>query len=188
MALIEVVIDGTNFGGKTPLVARLVERMRERGRRVETASPYREREVYPLWDDDPIGAARILHEVMAQHRARAAGADVLVWDRGWPTCYIATANPAAREFFEPRPRLTFLLLNTGETTERKVRKYGISETAYPWMHRRRLRDEISYRELAARFAADVRCFTPTHDDSRFDLELVSGEIVEAVERERAMGA
>jgi hypothetical protein len=176
--MIEIVIDGTNFGGKTPLVARLIERLEETGLSVRTASPYREVEVYSRWDDDPIGAARTITAIMSRHRDAAAGADVFVWDRGWPTCFIATKNPAARAFFRPLPRLTYLLLNTAETTQRKVAKYGIREDAYPWMHRRKLQDEISYETLADLQAGDFRrCFTPTLEDSRFDLELVSGEIM-----------
>lgn len=179
---IDVVIDGTNFGGKTPLVARLIERLHTHGLRIATASPYREEEVYKLWDENPIGAARIIHQIMQKHRLRGADADVFVWDRGWPTCYVATANSAARSFFAPLPRLTFLLLNTAETTEKKVNKYKLAEQAYPWMHRHRLRDEISYEELAKQFYTEVSCFHPTLEDSRFDLELVSQEIFQSVER------
>lgn len=177
---IDVVIDGTNFGGKTPLVGHLISKLRAQGFRVETASPYKEVEVYSMWDANPIGAARIICERMQQHRARAADADVFVWDRGWPTCYVATANSAARSFFEPLPPLTFLLLNTAEVTQRKVHKYNLNQQVYPWMYGHRLKDEISYQELARRFPQEVRCFHPTLEDSRFDLEHVTHEILHAL--------
>lgn len=175
--MIEIVIDGTNFGGKTPLVARLIEALRAQGLSVETASPYREVEVYSLWDDRPAEAAGVICATIEAHRQRAAGADVFVWDRGWPTCFIATRDPAARRLFLPLPPLTFVLLNTAAATEKKVKKYGISEHAYPWMHRRRLRDESTYDDLCRRFADDLRVFRPTLDDDRFDLDLVAAEIL-----------
>lgn len=181
MAPIEVVIDGTNFGGKTPLVTRLIEQLHERGLSVTTASPYREIEVYALWDDAPWQAAQAICERMAAHREQSREVDVIVWDRGWPTCFVSTRDPAARRLFLPLPPLTFVLLNTAETTERKVQKYGISPEQYPWMHRHRLRDEMPYRELVRRFADDVRAFEPTLDESRFDLDLVSSEILGEIE-------
>jgi hypothetical protein len=178
---LEIVIDGTNFGGKTPLVARLIERLAGRGWRVATASPYRELEVYPLWDTAPVAAADAICAIMDAHRARAAGADLIVWDRGWPTCFISTRAPVARRRFLPLPLHTFLLLNTAENTERKVRKYNLAPDAYPWMHRHRLRDEISYEQLARQFPDETRGFSPTLEDNRFDLELVSGEILAEAE-------
>ncbi len=181
--LLELVIDGTNFGGKTPLVNCLVERLRAQNLQVETASPYREVEVYTLWDENPIGAARLVLEIMNRHRQRARGADVLVWDRGWPTCYIATANSAARALFQPLPLLTFLLLNTAEVTAKKVQKYALPQQSYPWMHRHRLKDEISYEQLARDLAPQVCCFRPTLPDSRFDLDLVSARILEVIEQQ-----
>ena len=182
MPLIEVVIDGTNFGGKTPLVAKLLDKICDSGLRAETMAPYREREVYALWDVDPVAAAKTITDIMRQPRVVANDVtDVLVWDRGWPTCYVATKNAAARALFEPLPRLTFLLLNTDKTTERKVRKYGLAEATYPWMSRRhRLRDEISYEQLAEEMPQAVRCLRPTLEDSRFDLDLVASEIVTAI--------
>lgn len=184
----EVVIDGTNFGGKTPLVTRLVELLRGRGWRVEAASPYRETEVYPLWDDDPAAAAGEICRLMDAHRERSAGADVIVWDRGWPTCFVSTRSRDARRLFLPLPPLTFLLLNTATATEKKVKKYGLSPDAYPWMHQHRLRDAIPYEELARVFADHLRAFTPTLDDDRFDLDLVAGEIIQEIEQERRAGA
>src|SRR5688500_78709 len=68
MTPIEVVIDGTNFGGKTPLVARLLELLAARGWSAGSASIYREGEVYDRWDDDPVGAAATLVGRMQTHR------------------------------------------------------------------------------------------------------------------------
>lgn len=172
---VEVVIDGTNFGGKTPLVERLLGRLAAAGLSAATASPYREVEVYTLWDDAPEEAAERILERMEEHRRRATE-DVLVWDRGWPTCFVSTRSAAARRRFLPLPGLSYLLLNTSAATEKKVRKYGLSPGVYPWMHGRRLRDEIPYEELARLFADDLRVFRPTLEDDRFDLELVAGEI------------
>jgi hypothetical protein len=186
VAVIEVVIDGTNFGGKTPLVERLVERLEADGWRTSTASPYREGEVYGLWDDEPEEAARRIVARLREHREKAeeARAQVIVWDRGWPTCFVSTRSAAARRLFLPLPRLTYLLLNTAEATAKKVKKYGLSPEVYPWMHGHRLRDAIPYEELARLFADDLRVFRPTLEDDRFDLDLVAGEIAAEVAAER----
>jgi hypothetical protein len=96
---------------------------------------------------------------------------------------VATAHPGARRRFLPLPRLTFLLLNTAQATARKVAKYGLSPEVYPWMHGHKLKDEISYDELARRFADDLRVFRPTLEDDRFDLDLLAREIGAEVEAE-----
>ncbi len=180
MARVEVVVDGTNFGGKTPLVTRLLEVLAARGWSVGSASVYREGEVWSEWDDDPIGTATLIVGRMQAHREGLADRDVLVWDRGWPTCFVATRNPAARRLFLPLPPLTFILLNSAAATAKKVAKYGLSPDVFPWMHGRRLRDEISYEQLCRLFPDDLRSFAPTLDDDRFDLELVAGEIADEV--------
>lgn len=181
--MIEVVIDGTNFGGKTPLVLALLERIQSEGKNAVSASIYREEEVYSLWNDDPFEAATRIVSRMMIHRERAQETDVLVWDRGWPTCFVSTQNVAARRLFLPLQRLTFLLLNTDHATAKKVKKYGVSAEKYPWMFHHRLQDEISYEELSRRFADDLRVFRPTLEEDRFDLELVSGEIWQEILRE-----
>jgi len=177
---VEVVVDGTNFGGKTPLVARLLELLAARGWSAGSASVYREGEVYAQWDDDPVGAAATIVGRMQVHRERSAQLDVLVWDRGWPTCFVSTRNAAARRRFLPLPPLTFVLLNSAAATARKVAKYGLSAATVPWMHGRRLKDEMSYEQMCRQFADDVRTFEPTLADDRFDLDLVAGEIVAEV--------
>jgi len=180
MALVEVVVDGTNFGGKTPLVARLLELLAARGWSAGSASVYREGEVHARWDDDPVGAAATIVGRMRTHRERLAEVDVLVWDRGWPTCFVSTRDAAARRLFLPLPPLTFVLLNSAAATAKKVAKYGLTPAAVPWMHGQRLKDEISYEQLCQRFPDDLRSFAPTLADDRFDLDLVAGEIVAEV--------
>lgn len=176
MTPIEVVIDGTNFGGKTPLVTRLLAAFAARGWSAASASVYREGELYSQWDDDPVGAATTILARMQAHRARLGHLDVLVWDRGWPTCFVSTRNAAARRLFLPLQPLTFILLNSAEATAKKVAKYALTPDAFPWMHGQRLRDEISYDQLCRHFPDDLRSFTPTLDDDRFDLDLVADEI------------
>ncbi len=180
MAPIEVVIDGTNFGGKTPLVARLLELLAARGWSAQSASVYREGEVYAQWDDDPVGAAATILGRMQTHRERLADVDILVWDRGWPTCFISTRRAAARRLFLPLPPLTFVLLNSAAATAKKVAKYGLTPATFPWMHAQRLKDEISYEQLCRLFPNDLRSFTPSLADDRFDLDLVADEIVAEV--------
>jgi hypothetical protein len=180
MAPVEVVVDGTNFGGKTPLVARLIERFAARGWLADSASVYREGEVYSQWDDDPVGAAATIVGRMQAHRERLDHLDVLVWDRGWPTCFVSTRSAVARRLFLPLPPLTFILLNTAAATDKKVAKYGLSPDVFPWMHGQRLRDEMSYAQLCHLFPDDLRSFAPTLADDRFDLDLVAGEIAAEV--------
>lgn len=180
MPPVELVIDGTNFGGKTPLVARVLDHLVARGWSAGSASVYREGEVYSRWDDDPLGAAATIVARMRAHRERLADRDVVVWDRGWPTCFVSTRDAAARRLFLPLPPLTFILLNSAAATAKKVAKYGLSADSFPWMHGRRLRDEISYEQLCRLFPDDLRSFTPTLADDRFDLDLVAGEIVDEV--------
>lgn len=176
----EVVIDGTNFGGKTPLVTRLLEVLASRGWTAGTASVYREGEVWSEWDSDPLGTATLIVQRMQAHRRRLADRDVLVWDRAWPTCFVATRDAAARRMFLPLQPLTFILLNSATATAKKVAKYGLTPDTFPWMHGRRLKDEISYEHLCRLFPDDLRSFEPTLDDDRFDLDLVAGEIADEV--------
>ena len=180
MAPVEVVIDGTNFGGKTPLVARLLALSAARGWLAESASVYREVEVYARWNDDPVGAAATIVGRMQAHRERLAQHDVLVWDRGWPTCFVSTRNAAARRLFLPLQPRTFILLNSAAATAKKVAKYDLAPGAFPWMHGQRLTDEISYEQLCRHFPEDIRSFSPTLPDDRFDLDLVAGEIAAEV--------
>lgn len=185
MALVEVVIDGTNFGGKTPLVERLREEFTSRGWSTGSASVYREGEVYARWDDDPVGVAATIVGRMQAYRERLAHLEILVWDRGWPTCFVSTRSAAARRLFLPLQPLTFILLNSAAATAKKVAKYGLTPEAFPWMHGQRLKDEISYEQLCRLFPDDLRSFAPTLADDRFDLDLVVGEIAAEVAIARA---
>lgn len=121
---LEIVVDGTDGAGKTSFVTYLLEHCRSLGLRADTYAPYREREVYPLWADEPERAAQIVTEILARRRAESAHLDVLIWDRGWPTAYITTTDPRARAMFLPLPSITVLLLGTPEMTRAKVRTHG----------------------------------------------------------------
>src|SRR4051812_22493517 len=54
-----------------------------------------------------------------------AAADMIVWDRGWPTVWVSTTDEEARRALLPFPDLTVLLLNSMETTRRKVEQLGL---------------------------------------------------------------
>lgn len=118
---IEVVVDGTDGAGKTACVHFLVDRWTRRGLAVASHAPYREQEVYPLWAAEPERAAQIITGIMARFRAAHASADVVVWDRGWPTAFVTTTAPQARAAFEPLPPLTVLLLSSTDRTRAKAR-------------------------------------------------------------------
>lgn len=94
---------------------------------------------------------------------------------GWPTCFISTRHAAARRLFLPLPPLTFVLLNSAAATAKKVAKYRLTPAAVPWMHDRRLKDEIDEQTVQL-FPNDLRSFAPTLADDRFDLDLVASEI------------
>jgi hypothetical protein len=118
---IDVVVDGTDGAGKTACVRFLVDRWRQRGLAAFSHAPYREQEVYPLWAAEPARAARIITGIMARFRAAHPSADVVVWDRGWPTAFVTTTDPGARAAFEPLPPLTVLLLSSTDRTRAKAR-------------------------------------------------------------------
>jgi phosphoribosylaminoimidazole-succinocarboxamide synthase len=121
---LEIVIDGTDAGGKTPCVEALCRSLAA-GRTVRSCAPFRVQEVYDLWERDPGRAADIIRAIMDDFRRAHAAADVIVWDRGWPTVWVSTTDVQARETLLPFPDLTVLLLNTVETTRRKVEQNGL---------------------------------------------------------------
>lgn len=123
-APLELVVDGTDGAGKTRFVHYLLEHCRRRGLRAAQYAPYREREVYPLWAEEPERAAQIITEIMARERSAGAHLDLLLWDRGWPTAYVTTESARARAAFLPLPAATVLLLGTMEMTRAKVRGQG----------------------------------------------------------------
>jgi hypothetical protein len=118
---IDVVVDGTDGAGKTACVHFLLDRWTRRGLAVASHAPYREQEVYPLWAAEPERAAQIITGIMARFRAAHSSADVVVWDRGWPTAFVSTTDPRARAAFEPLPPLTVLLLSSTDRTRAKAR-------------------------------------------------------------------
>lgn len=182
-APIEVVIDGTDGAGKTTCVESLIERWTRAGLRVARHAPYREREVYPLWATEPARAARIITAIMDRARAAAVHADLLVWDRGWPTAFVSTDDAAARAGFAPLPPLTVLLLGSVAATRRKA------STAPPrgvWVRDDALiaRYHAAYHALAA--PAETRLLRALPDAaSRFDLDAIGRWLDEHLERARA---
>jgi len=124
MPRIEIVVDGTDSGGKTPCVEALHRTFSTHGN-VRTCAPFHVQEVYHLWDREPRRAAATIRSVMDDFRNRSAAADLIIWDRGWPTVWVSTTDPAARNALLPFPDLTLLLLNSMETTRRKAEKHRL---------------------------------------------------------------
>jgi hypothetical protein len=119
--MIELVVDGTDGAGKTTCVQFLVERLARSGITVAHHAAFRAIEVYPLWQTAPEQAAEAITTVMRAFRAAHRDANVVVWDRGWPTAYISTADVRARSLFAPLPAATLLLLSTTDRTRDKAR-------------------------------------------------------------------
>ena len=117
----EIVVDGTDGAGKTICVQFLVAKLADLGLTVAQHAPYRVVEVYPLWDTAPAQAAATITTVMQQFRVAHPHADILVWDRGWPTAYISTTDLGAWALFAPFPSATILLLSTTGRTRDKAR-------------------------------------------------------------------
>jgi hypothetical protein len=170
--MLEVTIDGTNFGGKTVLVDTLLAKLSS----VKTfvSNPFKELDVYSLWPTQPIEAARRIFRYMERLREQQEKTDVLIWDRGWPTIYMATRSVSARVLFPPTEP-TFLLLNTRETLNKKLKKYGLTKDKFPWMHGPTLPDETSYEELAEQFKDQTKVFRPD-ENGLFDLSGLSDTI------------
>lgn len=178
---LELTIDGTNFGGKTPLVNLLMAKLR-RNRGAACCNPFKGQplDLYPLWAKVPVEAAQRVAAYMQQQRHETGIAEVRVWDRGWPTVHMATRCAEARALVPPATP-TFLLLNTAETTAVKVAKYGLTPATHPWMCGERLPDETSYEELAVEFADHVIVFRPGADGV-FDLEAVASAILASLQK------
>lgn len=62
---------------------------------------------------------------MDDFRRDNSAADVIIWDRGWPTAWVSTTDLIARRILMPFPALAVLLLNSIETKRRKVQKHGL---------------------------------------------------------------
>jgi len=121
---VEIVVDGTDSGGKSPCVDALSRAFAVR-QNVRTCAPFRVQEVYPLWEREPRRAAATIRSIMDDLRRDSAAVDVIIWDRGWPTVWVSTTDPVARGAMLPFPDLTVLLLNSMQTTRSKVQKYGL---------------------------------------------------------------
>lgn len=171
----EIVVDGTDCGGKTPLVQTLVRRFETEQVSVATAAPFREVEVYPLWKSDPLTASRKICEVMHCFRQSNRDKAILIWDRGWPTVFVSTDLPEARSLCLPYPHLTVLLLNTEQTILNKVAKHRLTAE---WLlqpeTRRRFID--AYHALAVeQEAVDMKVYH-ANPEGRFDLEKIAGDV------------
>lgn len=172
---LELVVDGTDGAGKTSFITYLLAHCAQRGLRAASYAPYREREVYPLWADEPERAAQLITDAIARHRAACRHLDVLVWDRGWPTAYITTEHPDARAAFLPLPPVTVLLLGTPEMTRAKVRAHGARGE---WVEDEALiqRYHAAYLSLRAPVAHRLLRALPDATSSRFDFPALLREL------------
>ncbi len=185
MTPFEIVVDGTDCGGKTPLVHKLVQRFADDRVPVTTAAPFKDVEVYPLWKSDPLMAARRINDVICRFRDENRGKTVLVWDRGWPTVFVSTESRLARKACLPFPDLTVLLLNTEQTILEKVAKHRLTGE---WL----LQSETRRRFIAAYQAladnhepADMIVYC-ADTDGRFDLEKIAADVVACFHRSTLM--
>jgi hypothetical protein len=171
---IDVVVDGTDGAGKTACVGFLVERWKRRGLEVASHAPYREQEVYPLWATEPERAAQIITGIMARFRTAHASADVVVWDRGWPTAFVTTIDPRARAAFEPLPPLTVLLLSSTDRTRAKARALNLRGV---WVRDDALVEHYNAAYHALGAPADRKLLRVVPDASgAFDFEHIAHEL------------
>ncbi len=171
MPPIEIVVDGTDSGGKTPCVETLC-RVFAANRIVRTCAPFRVRQVFHLWEREPQHAAATIRSIMDDFRRDSSAADLIIWDRGWPTVWVSTLDLIARRTLLPFPDLTLLLLNSMETTRRKVQKHGLQAI---WVKdpllMRRYHD--AYHALPHEVGeGDLAAFFPD-GDGRYDYETIS---------------
>jgi hypothetical protein len=170
MPPIEIVVDGTDSGGKSPCVEAL-HRVFAFDRKVRTCAPFRVQEVYQLWEREPRRAAATIRLVMDDFRRDNATADLIIWDRGWPTVWVSTTDTIAREATLPFPDLTVLLLNSIETTKSKVEKYGLQAI---WVTDSTLvrRYHDAYHDLPRQVSDhSIAAFFPA-SDGRFDYSMI----------------
>lgn len=125
MFMIEIVVDGTDGSGKTLCVDKLKTHFISLNYKVVTFSPYREREVYYLWENTPVKAAEIIVDIINNFRKENKSNDLIIWDRGWPTAFVTTNNQDALSLFYPFPHITILLLNSEKRTIEKTFKNGV---------------------------------------------------------------
>lgn len=172
----EIVVDGTDCGGKTPLVQVLVRRFEAEQVSVATAAPFKEVEVYPLWKSDPLTASHRICDAMRRFRQANRDKSVLIWDRGWPTVFVSTDLPEARNLCLPYPHLTVLLLNTEQTILEKIAKHKLTgEWLLQPETRRRFID--AYHALAAEPESVPMRVYHANLEGRFELEQIAVDVV-----------
>ena len=174
----EIVVDGTDGAGKTTCVDFVVERLRRRGLPVTQCAPYREKEVYHLWESSPERAARIIVGVMSRFRS-AHPDDVIVWDRGWPTAFVTTDHALARSMFMPLPDLTILLLGTIEQTRANAQHRGAKGVWVTDDALLRTYNRAYHRLQEPSGHVMLRCYPG--DSSLFDFGPVAQELLDRLE-------
>jgi thymidylate kinase len=178
---IEIVVDGTDCGGKTPLVESLVSELTDLGHSVATLAPFREVEVYPLWEDDPLAASRTVARVMQHFREENCNARIVVWDRGWPTVHASTYCPDARECVSPYPDWTILLLNTESTILEKIQKYRLNGL---WLTNQEIRRRYlnAYNRVSENDEAPIKIYR-ANSNGRFDIGNIVTETIKRFEQQ-----
>jgi hypothetical protein len=116
---------------------------------------------------------------MSRFRAAHRDAEVIVWDRGWPTAFVSTDVSSARSLFHPLPAVTILLLNTMERTRDTARRHpqaGVWATDEALVRRY----SAAYHHLEAPAGHTVLRFAP--DDAwMFDLEGIGQSLWRALQ-------
>lgn len=179
MKPIEIVIDGTDWSGKTPVVEKLVTTMRDKGWLVATGAPFREVEVFPLWQTDPFIASKTVNDVVQQLYKKYSDMQLIVWDRGWPTVFVSTDCQASRNLWIPYPNLTVLLLNSEQTILNKLQQPRITG---PWVTNPILRRKFldAYYQIAKTNDALMQLHY-ADIDGRFVIEDIIMAIIEQLE-------
>lgn len=176
--LIEIVVDGTDCAGKTPLVERLVDLFRVRGWSAIASAPFHALDPYSHWSKDPEGIARRLAKFKADFRREHPDVSIIVWDRGWPTVFVDTDNQLAREAFGNEAALTILLINSVETTIAKMRKYDLQA---PYIVEPPVRGYLNrrYRLLARSTLAGLLVYE-ADKGGLFDYEIIEREAFDSL--------
>ncbi len=177
MVKYEIVVDGTDGAGKTLTVKALAVLLKGKYKFVIHA-PYKQQEVYPLWESNPQEAAKIITGIMDVFRQKNKGVDLILWDRGWPTAWVSTKDEAARKLFQPFPNLTVLLLNTPQVTMDKAKTYGITNV---WVTDPKLVQKFNeeYQNLGPETGANLLRFFP-NEAGLFDIDAVCKNIEKTI--------
>lgn len=167
---LEIVVDGTDCAGKTPLVEQLVAALTASGRSAVACCAFQALDPYDGWVVDALSTAAALASHCDTLRKNHADVDVLVWDRGWPTVFVDTENTEARAVFGRRADVTVLLLNSVATTEEKAKKHGLSASYITDPDIRRALNR-RYRSIAHRFGKSLEVFI-ADPLGRFDYDVI----------------